>query len=101
MRDEAFSCVPQAPSLVPDSLFFSVPNPYLAESINVDLLVPKVGSQLGGLGGGTEGEKIVLEGAVGRQHSSSFPVLCCRDTHTVRACPLVGMFSRLRSEPQE
>lgn len=61
----------------------------------------KGGSQLGGLGGGTEGVKIVLEGAVGRQPSSSFPVLCCRDTHTVRACPLVGMFSRLRSEPQE
>lgn len=32
-------------------------------------------SQLGGLGGGEEGEEIVFEGAVNRQHSFSFLVL--------------------------
>lgn len=47
-------------------------------------------SQLGGLGGGEEGEEIVFEGAVNRQHSFSFPFLCCRDTQTIRARPLVG-----------
>lgn len=44
---------------------------------------------MGGLEGGEEGEEIVSEGTVNRQHSFSFPFLCCRATHIVRARPLL------------